>query len=150
MIYSELLEALSQPLSLRFELENGEAVPAHFHITEVGMVQKHFIDCGNVRRNENYAVLQLWFSNDINHRLSSSKLKSILQKADIEFSLHAHIVRVEYQGEKTIGLYDLSFSDGSFILNSTQTNCLASDACGINMIEETTASQACNSGSGCC
>jgi hypothetical protein len=35
---------------LQFKLENGQLVPAHFHITEVGKVSKHFIDCGGTIR----------------------------------------------------------------------------------------------------
>ncbi len=30
----------------RFILPDGDQIPAHFHITEVGHVAKRFIDCG--------------------------------------------------------------------------------------------------------
>ena len=30
----------------RFILPDGDQVPAHFHLTEVGHVAKNFIDCG--------------------------------------------------------------------------------------------------------
>jgi len=36
-------------------LENGTMVPEHFHVTEVGVVTKHFIDCGGTVRNERIA-----------------------------------------------------------------------------------------------
>lgn len=29
-----------------FKLENGNSVPEHFHVTEVGIITKDFIDCG--------------------------------------------------------------------------------------------------------
>ena len=45
MVLSEFLLALNQTTSFRFQLPNGDFVPPHFHITEVGMVHKHFIDC---------------------------------------------------------------------------------------------------------
>ena len=46
MKLSEFLFALNQVESLDFKTPDGTAVPAHFHITEVGKVEKHFIDCG--------------------------------------------------------------------------------------------------------
>jgi len=33
--------------NVTFKLENGSFVPEHFHVTEVGMVTKNFIDCGD-------------------------------------------------------------------------------------------------------
>ena len=42
-----------------FQLENGSPVPAHFHITEVGMVSKHFIDCGGTVRTEKNVSFQI-------------------------------------------------------------------------------------------
>ena len=38
--------------NVTFKLENGSFVPEHFHVTEVGMVIKNFIDCGGVIRTE--------------------------------------------------------------------------------------------------
>lgn len=32
--------------ALAFKLENGMPVPAHFHLTEIGVVDKRFVDCG--------------------------------------------------------------------------------------------------------
>ena len=32
--------------NVTFKLENGSFVPEHFHVTEVGMITKNFIDCG--------------------------------------------------------------------------------------------------------
>ena len=32
--------------ALHLMLPDGDFVPAHFHVTEVGRVQKDFIDCG--------------------------------------------------------------------------------------------------------
>jgi len=29
-----------------FKLPEGTYLPAHFHMTEVGLVTKHFVDCG--------------------------------------------------------------------------------------------------------
>ena len=38
-------------LALAFALPDGGFVPAHFHITEVGHVEKNFIDCGGTVRS---------------------------------------------------------------------------------------------------
>jgi hypothetical protein len=55
--------------SLHFMLPTGEFVPSHFHVTEVGRVQKSFIDCGGTRREAASCVLQLWTAHDVDHRL---------------------------------------------------------------------------------
>ena len=41
-----------QPEStLRFTLPTGDAIPAHFHLTEVSRVEKSFIDCSGTKRS---------------------------------------------------------------------------------------------------
>jgi hypothetical protein len=52
MKISELKARLNDVDTLVFELPNGTTVPAHFHVTEVGLVTKHFIDCGGTVRIE--------------------------------------------------------------------------------------------------
>ena len=64
---------------LRIALPNGDWVPAHFHITEVGHVRKDFIDCGGMRRTVQSCVLQTWVFLDVQHRLKSDKLAQILR-----------------------------------------------------------------------
>jgi len=46
MKLSEFKHLLSNLETLHFRLENGHQVPVHFHVTEVGMITKKFIDCG--------------------------------------------------------------------------------------------------------
>ena len=36
-----------------FELPEGKKVPSHFHITEIGIIRKTYIDCGGNIRDEN-------------------------------------------------------------------------------------------------
>src|SRR5271155_4761595 len=62
-------------------LPNGEFVPDHFHITEVGRVEKQFVDCGGTRREAISCVLQVWVANDKDHRLQSTKLGKIMNVA---------------------------------------------------------------------
>ena len=46
MLLSEFLFALNQVDRIEIKTPDGAFVPPHFHITEVGKVEKHFIDCG--------------------------------------------------------------------------------------------------------
>lgn len=52
MKLSEVKQALLSIESLTFLLPEGVQVPAHFHVTEVGMITRHFIDCGGKERLE--------------------------------------------------------------------------------------------------
>ena len=69
MKLSDIKNILSTAEAVQFELQNGIPVPEHFHVTEVGVISKHFIDCGGVVRNEKVANFQLWDANDFDHRL---------------------------------------------------------------------------------
>ena len=46
MKLSEIKIHLNKLDKIAFQLPNGSLVPSHFHVTEVGKVSKHFIDCG--------------------------------------------------------------------------------------------------------
>jgi hypothetical protein len=46
MTLSEIKENLKQLEELQFLLPNGDSVPPHFHVTEIGKITKQFIDCG--------------------------------------------------------------------------------------------------------
>lgn len=59
MQLSVLKQTLDKLDKLKFQLPNGEFVPAHFHITEVGNVTRNYIDCGGTLRHENKINLQL-------------------------------------------------------------------------------------------
>ena len=69
MKLSEIKEILPTLDNVEFHLENGTFVPEHFHVTEVGVITKHFIDCGGTIRNEKIVNFQLWNANDYEHRL---------------------------------------------------------------------------------
>src|SRR5947209_19008926 len=62
-------------------LPDGDFVPAHFHVTEVGRVQKDFIDCGGTVRSTTTCVLQVWVAEDFDHRLDTTKLAKIVRLA---------------------------------------------------------------------
>ena len=130
MRLSEIKTILSTVETVNFELENGTQVPEHFHVTEVGMVTKHFIDCGGKERIEKTANFQLWDANDFEHRLKPQKLLDIISLSELLLGMGDLEIEVEYQ-TNTIGKYDLAFKGQNFELVNKQTNCLAQDKCEI-------------------
>ena len=52
MRLNEIKSILAKSEKIEFALPDGTLVPSHFHVTEVGKVTKHFIDCGGTVRNE--------------------------------------------------------------------------------------------------
>ena len=130
MKLSEIKKHLSTATAVNFLLENGIAVPEHFHVTEVGVITKNFIDCGGTVRNEKVANFQLWNANDTDHRLKPKKLLDIISLSEKVLGMEDSEIEVEYQSD-TIGKYGLDFKDGNFILTTKQTDCLAKDNCGV-------------------
>ena len=63
----------------RFVLPNGDYIPAHAHVTEVGYVVRNFIDCGGLTGKEEKVVLQTHVGSDIDHRLRSDRFAKILR-----------------------------------------------------------------------
>src|SRR5665648_35990 len=104
MKLSEIKTILKKTDLIQFELPEGELVPGHFHVTEVGKVTKHFIDCGGSVRKEEVANLQLWNANDYDHRLHPNKLLNIIELSEKVLKLGDLEIEVEYQGG-TIGKY---------------------------------------------
>lgn len=130
MKLSALRNQLQNLNALNFLQPNGMAIPAHFHITELGLVSKHFIDCGGTVRTEKVANLQLWIANDTEHRLTPNKLIKIIDLSKPLLGDDDLDVEVEYQTD-TISKYGLEIEGNAFILTIKQTACLAEDACGI-------------------
>jgi len=50
MKISALKKHLSEVSTIGFKLPDGQLIPVHFHVTEVGLINKHFIDCGGTER----------------------------------------------------------------------------------------------------
>lgn len=152
MNLSTLKSTLSNIDSVHFQLENGSKVPSHFHVTEIALMDKTFIDCGGTLRKEQKISLQLWSSVDFHHRLKPSKLIDIIDLSIDKLNLPDLEVEVEYQAD-TIGVYSLDFDGEKYILQSKHTDCLAKDNCGIPVQLATKAKEAvsnCCSGSSCC
>ncbi|WP_348822808.1 DUF6428 family protein [Flavobacterium aestuarii] len=130
MKLSKIKEILPALENVGFQLEDGTYVPEHFHVTEVGIITKNFIDCGGVVRNEKVVNFQLWDANDFNHRLKPNKLLHIIKLSEDKLGIEDSEIEVEYQSG-TIGKYDLAFDGKNFILKNKKTACLAQDSCGI-------------------
>jgi hypothetical protein len=146
-------EALDGLAAVRFRLPDGTQLPDHFHVTEVGLVSKHFIDCGGVERRETAANFQLWEAGDYDHRLAPQKFLSILKLSEKILGHEDLDIEVEYQ-QATIGKFGLAFDGTEFVLTSRQTACLAQDACGIPAAQSFALPQlqvaGCTPGGGCC
>lgn len=157
MKLSEMKEFLVSADSVNFKLPNNKYVPENFHVTEVGIVTKHFIDCGGTERLERVVNFQLFDANDFEHRLKPYKLSKIIKLSEEKLGIGNLEIEVEYQSD-TISKYGLDFDGKDFLLIPKQTACLASDACGIpqeqqknqllEVSEETKGG--CTPGGGCC
>jgi hypothetical protein len=130
MKLSQIKQLLGTVETVNFQLPNGTFVPEHFHVTEVGLINKKFIDCGGTVRNETVVNFQLWDANDFEHRLKPKKLLDIIQLSEKVLGIEDFVIEVEYQNT-TIGKYDLDFNGENFELLNKQTACLAKDQCGI-------------------
>ena len=158
MKLSEIKIALQKLSTIGFQLPNGTFVPNHFHVTEVGKITKHFIDCGGKVRLEEVANFQLWEANDYDHQLHPEKLLQIIELSEKQLFLSSKLeIEVEYQMKETIGKFDLNFDGTNFILLSKLTDCLAKDNCGIpvekqkvNIGEWKQKETTCIPNSGCC
>ena len=173
MKLSDVKNLLATVKEVNFKLPNGKMVPQHFHVTEVGMITKNFIDCGGTLRNEKVASFQLWEAADFDHRLSPQKLTNIISLSEKILGMEDLEVEVEYQSESvaspiqlsenktnwhTIGKYDLAFDGINFVLLAKQTNCLATDKCGVPAEKlkvslsslQDNSQGCCTPGGGCC
>jgi len=149
MKLSEVKSALKQLNTISFQLPNGELVPNHFHVTEVGQITKNFIDCGGTVRKEEVVNFQLWNANDYDHRLHPGKLLNIIELSEKILEIKDSEIEVEYQGT-TIEKFGLEFNGSTFLLTTKQTDCLAKDKCEVPMVELSVANNYCPPGGNCC
>lgn len=130
MKLSQVKNILKSVEAVNFILTDGTLVPEHFHVTEVGLITKNFIDCGGTVRKETVVNFQLWDANDFEHRLKPQKLLNIIELSEKVLGIEDFEIEVEYQAQ-TIGKYDLDFNGNDFVLLNKKTACLAQDQCGI-------------------
>lgn len=159
MKLSELRIALESLNEVNFIQPNGSFVPRHFHLTEIGLTTKQFIDCGGAIHTEKKANLQLWIAADFAHRLKPKKIIGIIDTAMPLFEGEDLEIEVEFEKE-TVGKYGLTFNGNNFVLLPTKTDCLAADLCGIGDVLSKAklslkelgkdASACCTPAGGCC
>ncbi|MCI4443616.1 MAG: hypothetical protein JHC39_08950 [Lentimicrobium sp.] len=130
MKLSQVKNILKTVEAVNFNLPDGTTVPEHFHVTEVGLITKNFIDCGGTVRKETVVNFQLWDANDFEHRLKPQKLLNIIELSEKVLGIEDFEIEVEYQAQ-TIGKYDLDFNGNDFVLLNKKTACLAQDQCGV-------------------
>lgn len=149
MNVSSLLGILSShpQHGLAFILPDGGRIPLHAHITEVGRVDKSFLDCGGTLRKQSVCRLQSWVADDLEHRLLAGKLAAIIQRASAVLEISDLEVDLEYEDGF---VSQFPFEDAAvlgdhivFRLASRHTDCLAKDVC-------LPQAQGCNATSGCC
>jgi hypothetical protein len=132
---SALKAALSAAphLPLTVVWTDGEPIEAHFHVTEVGRVQRDFVDCGGVVRRVVTCLLQTWVGEDTEHRITAGKLlKAFAHAAPI---LRDEDLPVEFEYE-TCNVVQLVLAEvrqeaDRFVLQlgSKHTDCLAKELC---------------------
>lgn len=131
----------------RFLLPDGGLVPIHAHVTEVGRVDKRFVDCGGTVRAKSACVLQTWVADDTGHRLPAGKLADIIEKAASLLQDDRLPVEIEYEDFLVSQFPVAGIVEGSpaltFTLVTKHTDCLAKEIC-------LPGASDCCSGSGCC
>jgi hypothetical protein len=138
-------------------LPDGSAVPRSFHVTEVGRVQKTFIDCGGTQRISVACQLQVWVGEDVDHRIEAKKAAGILDKARSFLPDESVPVEIEYEdrviSQYTIQAYQSNEESVVLRLAHKHTACLAPELCGLPALVKPIAGTAIANGpesSACC
>lgn len=133
VLKDHLLRHADKPVG--FVFDDGEFIPGHFHVTEVGHVAKNFIDCGGTVRSVATVQLQVWLGNDQHHRLTAGTLAKIIELAKPLIPSDELNVEVEYEGcvISQYAVEDASNASGQIVfrLGDKHTDCLAKEACGL-------------------
>jgi Family of unknown function (DUF6428) len=132
----------------RFVLPDGDFIPAHAHVTEVGHVAKKFIDCGGLLGSRDSVVLQAHVGKDSEHRLSSDRFGKILALGERVVPSDELDVEVEYDccvvAQYRIAEARAAGEQLDLILARKQTQCLAVER------RRTEATDSCCASTSCC
>ena len=144
------LLALHPDARIVFVLPDGGMIPRHAHVTEVGRVDRRFLDCGGTLRQTSFCCLQTWVADDTQHRLTAGKLASILERAAQPLDLGDLSVEIEYE-DGFISQFPVEaggVDEGALVfkLGLKHTDCLAKELC----LPPGKDDGACCEGSGCC
>lgn len=154
--FKKLLQDQGDKL-FQLRLPAGGPVPVSFHVTEVGRVQKTFIDCGGTLREQVTCQLQIWVGQDDEHRIEAKKTAKILEKARAFLPDESVPVEFEYE-DRVLSQYKVKgyevLADAVVLqLVHKHTECLAPELCGLPSAPKISlfpAQDSCCSGSGCC
>jgi hypothetical protein len=128
---------------------DGEPIEAHFHVTEVGRVQKDFVDCGGTVRRVTSCLLQTWVGDDTDHRITAGKLLKALAAAAPVLRGEDLPVELEYEACNVVQLRVVSVRrDAAALvvqLGKKHTDCLAKELC-----VPAAKGGSCQPGTGCC
>jgi len=130
---------------------DGEPIEAHFHVTEVGRVQKDFVDCGGTVRRVTSCLLQTWVGDDTDHRITAGKLLKAIAAAAPVLGGEDLPVDLEYEACNVVQLRVVAVErEGAALvlrLGKKHTDCLAKELC---VPSPAGRSGSCQPGSGCC
>ena len=144
--FKALLQA-NRDKQFLLQLPDGQAVPRAFHITEVGAVNKTFIDCGGKVHSVQTCQLQAWIGPDVDHRIEAGKMADILCKSEAILPGDFLDLEIEYE-DQVISQYPIAeaiVSDEAvtLVLKTKHTDCLAKELCIVPL-------GGCAPASGCC
>jgi hypothetical protein len=146
--FAALLSAFGDK-PVRFILPDGGRIPDHAHITEVGRVDREFIDCGGELRKTSFCCLQAWVADDTDHRLPARKLAAIIERALQPLGLASLPVEIEYEDGVISQFPVQSVAAGDTVtvhLGTKHTDCLAKEVC----LPSSVPDACCAPGAGCC
>ena len=128
---SALAAAPELPLTVIWT--DGEPIEAHFHVTEVGRVQRDFVDCGGTVRRNVTCLLQTWVGPDTDHRITGGKLLKAFAHAGPVLGDEDLPVELEYETCNVVQLTlaEIRREPGRLVLQlgSKHTDCLAKEVC---------------------
>jgi hypothetical protein len=143
------LLASSGDKSVHFVLPDGGRIPDHAHVTEVGRIDREFLDCGGELRKTSLCCLQVWVADDTDHRLPARKLAAIIGRAIEPLRLADLPVEIEYE-DGFISQFPVVAVEVNTVvvvrLGTKHTDCLAKEVC----LPSAAPSNICSPGSGCC
>jgi hypothetical protein len=125
--------AAAPELPLTVVWTDGEPIEAHFHVTEIGRVQRDFVDCGGTIRRVVTCLLQTWVGEDTDHRITAGKLLKAFAHAAPILGDEDLPVEVEYETCNVVQLVlaEVRQEESRFVLQlgSKHTDCLAKELC---------------------
>lgn len=134
----------------RFVLPDGDSIPPHAHVTEVGHVVKNFIDCGGVMGKSETVLLQTHVGQDTDHRLKSDRFAKILQLGERVLPHDQLEVEVEYDccvvAQYPVTEVKPAGEHLDVVLGKRHTQCLARE----RRKAAETADACCGAGAACC